>query len=99
MSTPRHPITLSFRATHKAGRATGRQRLPRALIFFPLCALYGCSGILSDLSSDGELNEEYRLKNQYKECLKQSAQDGRDCSRIKDDLLQEQQWNFMDGGV
>ena len=73
--------------------------LMRAVLMMSPLHLQGCAGILSDMSADGELNEEYRLKNQYQACLKQSAQDGRDCSKIKDDLLQEQQWNAMDGGV
>lgn len=61
--------------------------------------LSGCAGFKADMSSDGELNEEYRLKNVYANCLKLSAKDGRDCSKDKANLLQEQEWNAMDGGV
>jgi hypothetical protein len=70
----------------------------RLLIIAPLL-FTGCAGLKADMSSDGELNEEYRLKNLYADCLKRSATDGRDCSQIKNDLLQEQEWNAMDGGV
>ena len=61
--------------------------------------LSGCSSFLADLSSDGELNEEYRLKHLYSECLKNSAQTGVDCSDLKHKLLIQQEWNAMDGGV
>jgi len=59
----------------------------------------GCAGFLADMSSDGELNAEYKLKHDYAECLKQSAKKGVDCSQIKQRLLTEQEWNAMDGGV
>ena len=59
----------------------------------------GCAGLKADLSADGELNEEYRLKKVYAECLKQSAQDGTDCSKIKNQLLRQEEWDAMDGGV
>ena len=59
----------------------------------------GCTGLMQDLSADGELNEEYRLKKVYADCRKRSAQDGTDCTKEKNDLLQEQEWNAMDGGV
>ena len=61
--------------------------------------LAGCAGFKADMSSDGELNEEYRLKKVYADCLKRSAKEGTDCSKEKDDLLEEQEWNAMDGGV
>lgn len=61
--------------------------------------LAACSGIQSDLSRDGELDEEYRLKKAYEDCLKRSAKEGIDCTRQKNELLQEQEWNAMDGGV
>ena len=61
--------------------------------------LSGCGGLMADLSSDGELNEEYRLKHLYSECLKQSAKTGVDCSDLKHKLLIQQEWNDMDGGV
>lgn len=73
-----------------------RNRFCLLLLSVPLS---GCAGFLADMSSDGELNEEYRLKHAYAECQKRSAQDGTDCSKIKNDLLQEQEWNEMDGGV
>lgn len=62
-------------------------------------SLTGCSGLMADLSSEGELNEEYRLKHLYNECLKNSAQTGVDCSDLKHKLLIQQEWNAMDGGV
>ena len=71
----------------------------RSLLMATPLLLTACAGIKADLSSDGELNEEYRLKHAYAACLKQSAKDGTDCSKIKNDLLQEQEWNAMDGGV
>lgn len=64
-----------------------------------LSGLSGCNGLMADLSSDGELNEEYRLKYLYRECLKSSAQTGTDCSDLKHRLLIQQEWNAMDGGV
>lgn len=54
---------------------------------------------MADMSSDGELNEEYRLKHLYAECLKSSATSGIDCSDLKHKLLMQQEWNEMDGGV
>lgn len=54
---------------------------------------------MADMSADGELNEEYRLKKAYADCLKDSSKDGTNCSKLKDELLQEQEWNDMDGGV
>lgn len=59
----------------------------------------GCAGLKADLSADGELNEEYRLKKVYAECLKRSAQDGTDCRKIKNQLLQQEEWDAMDSGV
>lgn len=59
----------------------------------------GCQGLMADMSSDGELNEEYRLKHLYSECLKNSASTGVDCSDLKHKLLMQQEWNAMDGGV
>jgi hypothetical protein len=59
----------------------------------------GCGGIMADLSSDGELNEEYRLKHLYSECIKDSAKTGVDCTELKRKLLIQQEWNDMDGGV
>ena len=41
------------------------------------------------MSADGELNEEYRLKKAYADCLKRSSKDGRNCSKIKDELKDE----------
>jgi hypothetical protein len=74
--------------------------------FFPLGlflaltpGLSGCQGLMADISSDGELNEEYRLKHLYAECLKSSATSGIDCSDLKHKLLMQQEWNAMDGGV
>lgn len=52
--------------------------LPPTLFVF----VTGCAGLKADPSADGELNEEYRLKKVYAECLKQSAQDGADCGKI-----------------
>lgn len=49
----------------------------------------GCAGIMADMSADGELNEEYRLKKAYADCLKRSSKDGRNCSKIKDELKDE----------
>jgi hypothetical protein len=76
-------------------------RLVRNLMFLLALAGFmgGCSGFSADMSADGELNEEYRLKKVYADCLKRSANDGTDCSKEKNDLLQEQEWNAMDGGV
>ncbi len=54
---------------------------------------------MANLSSDGELNEEYRLKHLYSECIKESAKTGVDCSELKHKLLIQQEWNDMDGGV
>jgi hypothetical protein len=68
-----------------------------ALAIAPI--MTGCGGIMADLSSDGELNEEYRLKHLYSECLKDSAQTGVDCTDLKRKLLIQQEWNDMDGGV
>ena len=108
MTLPHNKATkMTMPTQQRTKRPTGNRSLgnvypkalARAALMIPFLSLLGCAGILSDMSADGELNEEYRLKNQYKECLKQSAQDGRDCGKIKDALLQEQQWNFMDGGV
>jgi hypothetical protein len=62
-------------------------------------SLSGCQGLMADMSSDGELNEEYRLKHLYSECLKTSATTGVDCSDLKHKLLIQQEWNAMDGGV
>lgn len=74
--------------------------MTRIITLFTLClGLSGCNGFRADLSSDGELNEEYRLKHLYKECLNQSAQTGVDCSDLKHKLLIQQEWNAMDGGV
>lgn len=61
--------------------------------------LSGCQGLLADMSSEGELNEEFRLKHLYAECLKASATSGVDCSDLKHKLLMQQEWNAMDGGV
>lgn len=61
--------------------------------------LSGCQGLMADMSSEGELNEEYRLKHLYSECLKKSATTGVDCSDLKRKLLIQQEWNAMDGGV
>ena len=61
--------------------------------------LSGCQGLMADLSSEGELNEEYRLKHLYSECLKASSTNGVDCSELKHKLLIQQEWNAMDGGV
>ena len=70
------------------------------LISFLALTQSGCgAGRLASLSADGELNEEYRLKHVYAECLKQSAKDGTDCTKIKQQLLSQQEWNAMDGGV
>jgi hypothetical protein len=44
---------------------------------------------MADMSADGELNEEYRLKKAYADCLKRSSKDGRNCSKIKDELKDE----------
>lgn len=62
-------------------------------------SLTACQGLMADMSSDGELNEEYRLKHLYSECLKTSATSGVDCSDLKHKLLMQQEWNAMDGGV
>ncbi|MEN9680528.1 MAG: hypothetical protein RLZZ627_421 [Pseudomonadota bacterium] len=62
-------------------------------------SLSGCQGLMADMSSEGELNEEYRLKHLYSECLKTSATTGVDCSDLKHKLLIQQEWNAMDGGV
>jgi len=59
----------------------------------------GCQGLLADMSSEGELNEEYRLKHLYSECLKASATSGVECSDLKHKLSMQQEWNAMDGGV
>jgi hypothetical protein len=59
----------------------------------------GCAGLKADLSADGELNEEYRLKKVYADCLARSAKEGINCSKQKAELLQEEEWNAMDGGV
>ena len=69
------------------------------LMVLPFLLLTGCAGFLADMSSDGELNAEYKLKHDYAECLKESAKDGIDCSEIKKKLLTEEEWNAMDGGV
>ena len=68
-----------------------------ALVIAPL--MTGCGNIMANLSSDGELNEEYRLKHLYSECLKDSAKTGVDCTELKRKLLIQQEWNDMDGGV
>jgi hypothetical protein len=62
-------------------------------------SLSGCQGLMADMSSEGELNEEYRLKHLYSECLKTSATTGVDCTDLKHKLLIQQEWNAMDGGV
>jgi hypothetical protein len=62
-------------------------------------SLSGCQGLMADMSSEGELNEEYRLKHLYSECLKSSATTGVDCTDLKHKLLIQQEWNAMDGGV
>lgn len=69
------------------------------LFFVMTLGLWGCRGLMADMSSDGELNEEYRLKHLYAECLKASATSGVDCSDLKHKLLIQQEWNEMDGGV
>lgn len=73
----------------------------RTLTLLPtlLFLVAGCAGLKADLSADGELNEEYRLKKVYAECLKRSAQDGTDCSKIRSQLLEQEEWDAMDGGV
>ena len=74
--------------------------MQRLTILFTLpLLLTACAGFKADMSSDGELNEEYRLKKVYADCLKQSARDGTDCSAIKKQLLQQEEWDAMDGGV
>lgn len=71
-----------------------------ALVLAITPILTACGGGLkADLSSDGELNEEYRLKHLYSECLNESAKTGTDCSELKHKLLIQQEWNAMDGGV
>ena len=72
---------------------------PAWLILALAPALSACQGLMADMSSDGELNEEYRLKHLYSECLKKSAATGVDCSDLKHKLLMQQEWNAMDGGV
>ena len=62
-------------------------------------SLSGCQGLMADMSSEGELNEEYRLKHLYSECLNTSATTGVDCTDLKHKLLIQQEWNAMDGGV
>ncbi len=72
---------------------------PIWLLFAFAPSLSGCQGLMADMSSEGELNEEYRLKHLYTECLKASATSGIDCSDLKHKLLMQQEWNAMDGGV
>ncbi|MEY2697314.1 MAG: hypothetical protein RL333_1452 [Pseudomonadota bacterium] len=73
--------------------------ITQLLLLSLLASLSGCQGLMADLSSEGELNEEYRLKHLYSECLKASATSGVDCSELKHKLLIQQEWNAMDGGV
>ena len=74
---------------------------PSPFWFFLVLApsLTACQGLMADMSSEGELNEEYRLKHLYSECLKTSATTGVDCTDLKHKLLMQQEWNAMDGGV
>ena len=72
----------------------------KRLILVPAFLFSGCGGHFpGPLSADGELDEEYRLKNVYAQCLKESAKDGIDCSKIKQQVLMQEEWNAMDGGV
>jgi hypothetical protein len=59
--------------------------------------LSGCNAFRADLSNDGELNQEYRLKHLYAECLKKSATDGVDCSELKQKMRVQQEWDIMEG--
>jgi hypothetical protein len=64
-------------------------------IFFSGCTSF-VKGTENYMSEDYYLKKEAELKTAYEACLKRNGNVESKCSKEKDDLLQQQEWNEME---